>query len=562
MPGPEFHHAVATMPLRGWYGVSVGLGVLGLPLVWQPALHWQVAGIVSFAVALAWLGMVAWWRRHPQRLLPLAAELVADHPVAGAAATTLARVEQEETTTHAQAVLRVVFASQTGFAEQLARQTGQSLCDAGLAMRLDELGTLGVAELQATRRALFVVSTTGDGDPPDAAATFFERCMAQPADLSALHYGLLALGDSDYDDFCGFGHKLQRWLQASGAQALFDPVEVDSEDESALRHWQRRLALVTGGSELPDWQTPRYQRWQLVERHVLNPGSVGEPCFHVALRPVQGRMSWEAGDLVEIGPCHAPSAVSAWLAAQGLDGTSMVTVARERLSLAALLARSRLPSADEVAGLDVDAVAALAQRLPHREYSIASLPGDGALHLLVRQMRGPGGASGLGSSWLTEHVEVGAEVALRVRTNLNFHVPTDARPLILIGNGTGMAALHALLAARIAARRPRNWLLFGERQVACDFYYREQIEQWLANAQLERADFAWSRDQPERVYVQQRLREAADDVRQWVDAGAAIYVCGSLAGMAPAVDTVLRDVLGTAQVEQLRAAGRYRRDVY
>jgi sulfite reductase (NADPH) flavoprotein alpha-component len=105
-------------------------------------------------------------------------------------------------------------------------------------------------------------------------------------------------------------------------------------------------------------------------------------------------------------------------------------------------------------------------------------------------------------------------------------------------------------------------LLFGERQVACDFYYREQIEQWLANAQLERADFAWSRDQPERVYVQQRLREAADDVRHWVDAGAAIYVCGSLAGMAPAVDAVLRDVLGTAQVEQLRAAGRYRRDVY
>jgi sulfite reductase (NADPH) flavoprotein alpha-component len=157
---------------------------------------------------------------------------------------------------------------------------------------------------------------------------------------------------------------------------------------------------------------------------------------------------------------------------------------------------------------------------------------------------------------------VGAEVALRVRGNLNFHVPTDARPLLLIGNGTGMAALHALLAARIAARRPRNWLLFGERQVACDFYYREQIERWLANGQLERADFAWSRDQPEGVYVQQRLREAADDVRHWVAAGAAIYVCGSLAGMAPAVDAVLRDVLGTAQVEQLRAAGRYRRDVY
>jgi sulfite reductase (NADPH) flavoprotein alpha-component len=277
---------------------------------------------------------------------------------------------------------------------------------------------------------------------------------------------------------------------------------------------------------------------------------------------VQGKPSWEAGDLVEIGPCQAPSAVNAWLAAQQLDGAALVTVARERLPLAALLARSRLPPAAEVAGLDADAVAALVQRLPHREYSIASLPADGALHLLVRRMCGPDAVPGVGSGWLTEYAEVGAEVALRVRSNVNFHMPAGACPLILIGNGTGMAALHALLEARIAARRSRNWLLFGERQVAHDFYYREQIAQWLASGQLERADFAWSRDQPERVYVQQRLREGADELRRWVAAGAVILVCGSLAGMAPAVDAVLREVLGATQVEQLRSAGRYRRDVY
>ncbi len=351
-------------------------------------------------------------------------------------------------------------------------------------------------------------------------------------------------------------------MQASGARALFDLVEVDSEDESALRHWQHRLAIIAGGSDLPDWQTPRYQRWQLVERRLLNPGSVGEPCFHIALRPLQGNVNWQAGDLVEIGPCHAPQAVNAWLSARGLDGASMVTVARERLSLTALLARSRLPSADEVAGLDADAVAAIVQRLPHREYSIASLPSDGALHLLVRQMRGLGGFPGLGSSWLTEQAGVGAEIALRVRSNGTFRMPADARPLILIGNGTGMAALHALLKARIAARRPRNWLLFGERHAAHDFYYRDEIEQWLASGQMERVDFAWSRDQPERIYVQQRLREAAAEVRRWVNAGAAIYVCGSLVGMAPAVDAVLREVLGAPQVERLRAEGRYRRDVY
>jgi sulfite reductase (NADPH) flavoprotein alpha-component len=540
------------------------LAALGWVLIRQQALHWQVVGVVSFAVALTWLGAVAWWRRHPQPLRPRAPEPVAERAAERVVAPAPVGAERtaEAPAAATQAAVRVVFASQTGFAEQLARQTAQALRDTGLAACLDGLDTLDVAALQATRRALFVVSTTGDGDPPDAAAAFFQRCMAQPADLSALHYGLLALGDQDYDDFCGFGHKLERWLRASGAQALFDLVEVDSEDESALRHWQQRLALVTGDHALPDWQTPRYQRWQLVARQVLNPGSVGAPCFQVALRPLQGKPSWEAGDLVEIGPCQVPSAVNAWLAAQQLDGAALVTVARERLPLAALLARSRLPPAAEVAGLDADAVAALVQRLPHREYSIASLPADGALHLLVRRMCGPDAVPGVGSGWLTEYAEVGAEVALRVRSNVNFHMPAGACPLILIGNGTGMAALHALLEARIAARRSRNWLLFGERQVAHDFYYREQIAQWLANGQLERADFAWSRDQPERVYVQQRLREAADELRRWVAAGTVILVCGSLAGMAPAVDAVLREVLGATQVEQLRSAGRYRRDVY
>jgi sulfite reductase (NADPH) flavoprotein alpha-component len=105
-------------------------------------------------------------------------------------------------------------------------------------------------------------------------------------------------------------------------------------------------------------------------------------------------------------------------------------------------------------------------------------------------------------------------------------------------------------------------LLYGERQQAHDFPYRDEIGRWLAQGQLERADFAWSREQAERVYVQHRLLQAADTLREWVADGAAIYVCGSLEGMAPAVDAVLGEVLGAATVERLRETGGYRRDVY
>jgi sulfite reductase (NADPH) flavoprotein alpha-component len=200
--------------------------------------------------------------------------------------------------------------------------------------------------------------------------------------------------------------------------------------------------------------------------------------------------------------------------------------------------------------------------LPHREYSIASLPADGRIELLLRQFRQPDGSLGIGSGWLTEFAPVGADIRLRVRENRSFHGPADARPLILIANGTGLAGLRAHLKARAAAGRYRNWLLFGERHADRDFFFREEILGWQQSGVLERLDLAFSRDQAGRVYVQDRLREASGELREWVAAGAAIYVCGSLKGMAPAVAEVLASVLGQPLLEAMAEDGRYRRDVY
>src|SRR6202012_2571928 len=137
----------------------------------------------------------------------------------------------------------LAYASQTGFAEELARQTAQSLQSASTRVRLCELGEVDRAMLAGAERVLFIVSTTGEGDAPDAAARFVQQTMSQSLDLSRVHFGLLALGDSDYADFCGFGRRLEHWLRTSGAQALFDPVEVDNGAPSALRHWQHHLSL-------------------------------------------------------------------------------------------------------------------------------------------------------------------------------------------------------------------------------------------------------------------------------------------------------------------------------
>ena len=172
------------------------------------------------------------------------------------------------------------------------------------------------------------------------------------------------------------------------------------------------------------------------------------------------------------------------------------------------------------------------------------------------------GTPGIGSGWLCDYAPVGGEIALRLRSNPNFHAPDPTKPMILIGNGTGIAGLRAHLKQRIAVGARRNWLLFGERNSDRDFFYCDEILLWQAQNHIERLDLAFSRDQTESVYVQKKLLAATDPLREWVEAGASIYVCGSLAGMAPGVDGALRRILGDANVESMLTEGRYRRDVY
>lgn len=451
----------------------------------------------------------------------------------------------------------VVHASQTGFGEQLAAQTVASLQQAGLDVQSMSLGDLDIGTLLLTPRILFIASTTGEGDPPDPAYAFVRNVMSQRRDLSSLQYGLLALGDREYEFFCGFGRQLDTWLREQGALPMFDMIEVDNGDAATLRNWQHQIGALTGAVDLPDWEAPTYSDWRLSERVLLNPGSIGGPVFHVALSN-GGVTRWAAGDIVEVGPRNSPADVDAFLAVLGINGNSRIgsELLKDRLG------RAALPSLDDAQGLSARALADAVTDLPHREYSIASVPEDGAVHLLIRQVRRPDGRLGIGGGWLTEHAAVGSDIKARIRANPNFRAPDDGRPLILIGNGTGIAGLRALLRERVQMGRHRNWLLFGERSAAHDFYYGNEIRGWLESGQIERLDLAFSRDQAERIHVQRLVADAGAALREWVGAGASIYVCGSLEGMAPGVHAALLDALGSARLDQLIEQGRYRRDVY
>ena len=454
------------------------------------------------------------------------------------------------------------FASQSGFAEQLAWQTAGQLQAAGLPVKVQSLGSVSQDDLRQSENALFVVSTFGDGEAPDNARGFERSVLGQDLSLKGLNYSVLALGDRQYEHFCGFARRLHFWLTNQGGTPLFAPVEVDSGDTLALQTWQQQLGQLTGHAPAAAWPTAQYENWTLSQRTLLNPDSVGSPVYLLGLTSTSAH-SWLAGDLVEVLPRNCPWAIEHFLAGLGLVGSDGVVIDGVAHTLDQALATRQLPeNRTHLVGLHAQALVDALVPLGMREYSIASIASDGVLELIVRQERHPDGSLGLGSGWLTEHAALGSAISLRLRRNSGFHLPDAPVPLILLGNGTGLAGLRSLLKARIADGQQRNWLLFGERNIAHDYLCQDELQGWLASGDLALLDLAFSRDQEEKIYVQDRLRESADVLRKWLADGAAIYVCGSLQGMATGVDQALKDILGNEALERLIEQGRYRRDVY
>ncbi|GAB4062412.1 sulfite reductase subunit alpha [Uliginosibacterium sediminicola] len=422
----------------------------------------------------------------------------------------------------------VIYASQSGQAEAIARDTAQHLSAHGQPARLLRLEQDWLSLLQPDSRLLFVVSTCGEGDAPDHASRFVRHQLRQAAPaLRGIAYSMLALGDRNYAQFCGFGRQLDAWLQASGAQAGFARLEADQLDAATLQTWYAQLAQPSDTPRADSARAPitrtssmAYGRWQLLSRQCLNDGSAGQPMYLIRLAAEAGSpCSWQAGDLVDI----------------------------------------------QLAGADARP----------RSYSIANLPpGDGSpavLELIVRRQLRSDGTPGLVSGWLCEQAATGSMLSLRIRANPNFQLPAAARtPLILIGAGAGLAGLRAHLQARARSlqhsgeRAPTYsaWLIFGERSRAHDRLCHSEIEDWLGSGVLSRMDWAFSRDDASAPYVQHQLRRHAALLQTWLDQGACILMCGSAHSMARALDKTLRELLGEAAVDTLTASGRLRRDVF
>ena len=335
-------------------------------------------GIAALLLALAWLAWrtqaaaFVWVEPAAARGTPAAAIVGFYIAFCGRVAWRARAIAENRTT----GAFRVLHASQTGFAERIARDSTEALCGAGLATSCLPLGALDVAALSAGGRMLFVASTTGEGDAPDSAYAFVQNVMARRPDLSRLQYGLLALGDRGYQRFCGFGAALDEWLRGCGAQPMFERIDVDAGEAGALQRWQRQLGRIAGAEIQQRWAGPVLTHWRLDARESLNPGSPGGAVFRIVLAPTSvDAPAWQAGDIAEI---RVPLP----------DGTAL-----------------------------------------RREYSIASIPANGVIELIIRQVRDAEGRAGAGSGWLIDQASVGAGLALSIRENPGFRPPPDDAPM-------------------------------------------------------------------------------------------------------------------------------------
>jgi sulfite reductase (NADPH) flavoprotein alpha-component len=424
----------------------------------------------------------------------------------------------------------MAYASQSGKAERLALQSAAALQKAGVPVHVHSLEKLTPPQLVKYRRALFVASSFGEGEPPDAARRFSRLLQTAADELAHMQYAVLALGDRHYPQFCGFGQTLDQRLRVMGARPLHPIIEVDNGDAGALARWSHTLRGLIGGDAEDAGEVAlsaavaesEYASWRLIERQLLNPGSIGEGLYEITLcaADAMAAAGWRPGALVDIWPGHYTPAG---------------------------------------AGASDEQRKAIAPR----RYSLASLPSDGAMQLLVRQVRHQQGmGTGLASGWLTAQAAVGDEVRVRLVANPSFDAPAQPLPSIYIGNGSGMAGLRSHLRARVRGGEQRNWLIFGERQREFDSICSAEILDWRERGFLPELDLVFSRDVAGGEYVQDRMRVKADILRDWIAGGAVLYVCGSLQGMAGGVDAAMEEIIGRAALDDLIETGRYRRDVY
>ncbi|AJO17639.1 Sulfite reductase [NADPH] flavoprotein alpha-component [Bacillus paralicheniformis] len=539
----------------------------------------------------------------------------------------------------------ILFGSQTGNAQGLAENAAKTLTERGFQVTVSAMSDFKPNQLKKLKNLLIVVSTHGEGDPPDNALSFHEFLHGRRAPkLDDFRYSVLALGDTSYEFFCQTGKEFDQRLGELGGTRLHPRVDCDLDYDEPAAAWlegvisslnegqeqgassapaQTAAPQAAGGETVYSRKNPF--RAEVLENLNLNGRGSNKETRHLELSLEGSGLTYEPGDALGIFPENDPELVDMLLAELKWDPNATVTVDQgENLSLkealtsyyeitvltkkfiqqaAELIANEKLrelaaqENADQlkayIAGRDlIDFVqdfgpiaaapqdfVSILRKIPPRLYSIASsfAANPDEVHLTIGAVRyntHGRDRKGVCSVLCAERLQPGDTLPVFIQPNKNFKLPENPEaPIIMVGPGTGVAPFRSFMQEREETGAPgKSWMFFGDQHFVTDFLYQTEWQKWLSDGVLTKMDVAFSRDTEEKVYVQHRMLEHSKELFEWLEEGAAFYVCGDKNNMAKDVQNALLEIIekeggksreeAEAYLAEMKKQKRYQRDVY
>lgn len=513
--------------------------------------------------------------------------------------------------------ITIVYGTETGNSKRLATDLAAKAKKLGHHAKIQGLDQYRLADLSKEEYLLTIMSTHGDGEAPAAAQKFYDFVHQSELKLSKLKYAVLALGDSGYPLFCQAGEDVDNQLNKLGASRIAPLQKCDVDYDIEAEDWFSKVmhALNESSQSEPSLSSvpiikktsgKKIYNGKLLAHVNLNDIGSNKETFHIEIEAED--VQYLPGDSIGIIPENKKEIVEKILATSGIDPNTSIDYKDQLISVYDLLKKKlnilNLPERvikkyasvvnQEIPATKIDfldllkiysvkdenqftEVLKILEPTSPRLYSISSSPEahPGEVHIIVAKncfAINDELKHGLASEFLSLLNEED-ELQFYISPNNCFRLPEENKNIIMIGPGTGIAPFRSFLWERDSnGASGKNWLFFGEQHFVSDFLYQTEIQSWVETNLLTKIDTAFSRDQAEKIYVQDKIRKRGAEFFEWLQAGSYVYLCGAKQPMSFDVENTILEIIETfgertneeakQYLENLKEEGRYKTDVY
>jgi len=517
--------------------------------------------------------------------------------------------------------ISILYGTETGNSKKLALHFTASARQHGLNARCTALEQYRHEDLAREGYLFVIISTQGEGEPPETAEKFYDFLHTTETRLENLNYSVLALGDSSYPLFCKTGEDVDLQFQRLGAKRVVPIQKCDVDFDQPAELWFKSVFDLFKDANSPRDHAPQpIVRNGEAKKHAkknidgvitrsvnLNDKDSTRRTWHIEIRANED-IEYEVGDSIAIIPSNRHEVVERIIELGKANPDEQVTLAKSsgtvrelltgKLNICYLLGSAvkkyaalagheipdiRMDLVDLLRiyplkdGTSFSEVLGILHPIAPRLYSVSSSPKmePREVHITVSLngfLKEDEQHYGLCSSFLGD-LPVNTVISFYVHRNRSFKLPDPARDIIMVGPGTGIAPFRGFLQERdVEAATGRNWLFFGERNFTSDFFYQTEIQQYHQTGVLQKVNVAFSRDTDKKVYVQHRMKEHGEDLFEWLERGAVFYVAGSKVPMSHEVEETLLEIIvehgrksaaeAKDYLEHMKKEGRYQKDVY